>query len=520
MASRCQPAAGEASEPGEPWSEALASARVERARGWPIDLLATVMIAAAVALVFGHAFLNYDTFYALVWGSDLVAGRRPQYGVPYAPTPHPLAIAAGALLSPLGDAAEEALLAAGLLGLGALAVGLFRLGQAVYAWPVGALAALIVLTRVPYLSYGLRGYVDLPAAALVVWAAVLEARRPRRGAAVLVLLALAGLLRPEVWLASAGYWLWLLPGRGWTERLGLALLAACAPVLWLLGDGLVTGDPLWSLTGTSRLAERLERPTGLTALPAVVPFRLGEILRLPELVAGVIGFAGALALCRRRGTLLLVVVAGLNGVAIVAFAVAGLPLLGRYMFVAAAMIAVWSALAALGWTALPAGHPARGRARALGTLILVVLAVLSPFQLVRLDELRADIARRDMVAADLRELVTSPRAGAAIERAGAVYLPTHRATPGVAYWSGLRAAQVRSAAEQPATGRGLFLAPASSEAMRLALLDPRDRTPAAPVPGGYSCPVARNRSWVVLEPCGATDGADVRPTDRGESPPG
>jgi len=149
-----------------------------------------------------------------------------------------------------------------------------------------------------------------------------------------------------------------------------------------------------------------------------------------------------------------------------------------------------------------------------------VLAVLSPFQLVRLAELRADIARRDAVAADLRELVTSPRAGAAIERAGAVYLPTHRATPGVAYWSGLRAAQVRSAAEQPATGRGLFLAPASSEAMRLALLDPRDRTPAAPVPGGYSCPVARNRSWVLLEPCGATDGADVRPTDRGEPPPG
>ncbi|MEJ7718294.1 MAG: hypothetical protein WKF31_10145 [Thermoleophilaceae bacterium] len=59
-----------------------------------------------------------------------------------------------------------------------------------------------------------------------------------------------------------------------------------------------------------------------------MPFRLGEILRLPELVAGVVGFAGALALCRRRGTLLLVVVAGLNGVAIVVYAVAGLPCSG------------------------------------------------------------------------------------------------------------------------------------------------------------------------------------------------
>lgn len=488
-------------------------------RGALLDVLLSGVIAALVALAFGHAFLNYDTFYALVWGAELVEGQRPEYGVPYAPTPHPLAIAAGALLSPLGDAAEEALIAAGLLGLGALAVGLFRLGQTVYAWPVGALAALIVLTRVPYLSYGVRGYVDLPAAALVVWAAVLEARRPRRGAVVLVLLALAGLLRPEVWLVSAVYWLWLLPARGFSQRAGLALLAGAAPALWLLGDGLVTGDPLWSLTGTSRLAERLERPTGLTALPAVVPFRLGEILRLPELVAGVIGLAGALALCRRRGTLLLVVVAGLNGVAIVAFAVAGLPLLGRYMFVAAAMIAVWSALAALGWTALPAGHPVRPRARLVGLAVLVVLVVLSPFQAVRLAELRADIARRDAVAADLRELVSSPRARTAMGHAGAVYLPTHRASPGVAYWSGLTPGQVHSAVERPAPAQGLFLVAASPEATRLALLDPRDRTPAAPVPRGYDCEVARNRSWALLEPCGGSDGADVRPTDRGDSPP-
>jgi len=489
-------------------------------RGALLDVLLSGVVAALVALAFGHAFLNYDTFYALVWGAELVEGQRPEYGVPYAPTPHPLAIAAGALLSPLGDAAEEALIAAGLLGLGALAVGLFRLGQTVYAWPVGALAALIVLTRVPYLSYGVRGYVDLPAAALVVWAAVLEARRPRRGAVVLVLLALAGLLRPEVWLVSAVYWLWLLPARGFSQRAGLALLAGAAPALWLLGDGLVTGDPLWSLTGTSRLAERLERPTGLTALPGVVPFRLGEILRLPELVAGVIGLAGALALCRRRGTLLLVVLAGLNGVAIVAFALAGLPLLGRYMFVAAAMIAVWSALAGLGWTALPAGHRVRPRARLVGLAVLAVLVLLSPFQAVRLAELRADIARRDAVAADLRGLVTSPRARAAMGRAGAVHLPTHRVTPGVAYWSGLRPGQVRSAVERPAPPRALFLAASSAEAIRLALLDPRDRTPAAPVPPGYRCPVARNRSWVLLEPCGGSDGADVRPTDRGESPPG
>ena len=45
--------------------------------------------------------------------------------------------------------------------------------------------------------------------AIVVWAAVLEAARPRRGVPVLMLLALAGMLRPEAWVLSGLYWLWL-----------------------------------------------------------------------------------------------------------------------------------------------------------------------------------------------------------------------------------------------------------------------------------------------------------------------
>ena len=64
-------------------------------------------------------------------------------------------------------------------------------------WVPLVFAALIFLTRVPVLSYGVRAYVDVPFLAVVVSAAVLEAGRPRRGAPVLVLLSLAGLLRPS-----------------------------------------------------------------------------------------------------------------------------------------------------------------------------------------------------------------------------------------------------------------------------------------------------------------------------------
>ena len=76
------------------------------------------------------------------------------------------------------------------------------------------MAALILLTRVPVLSYGVRAYVDVPYLLLVLCAVLVEARRTRRGPAagapVLALLALAGLLRPEAWVFSGLYWLYLM----------------------------------------------------------------------------------------------------------------------------------------------------------------------------------------------------------------------------------------------------------------------------------------------------------------------
>src|SRR5215213_6778343 len=206
-------------------------------RAWP-DALAALIVAAAVFALFGHAFLNYDSFYALVWGDDLAHARVPQYDAPVAPTPHPLATLVGLALSPLsGSASETAFL---LVAIGALVVGIFRLGQELFSTAVGVLAALIVVTRVPLLNFGIRSYGHLPTIAFVMWAAVLEARRPRRGAPVMLLLVLAGLLRPEMWLFAVVYWLWCFPARDWGGRLRLATLAAVALALWLLSDWAVT----------------------------------------------------------------------------------------------------------------------------------------------------------------------------------------------------------------------------------------------------------------------------------------
>ncbi|HYZ81721.1 MAG TPA: hypothetical protein VE571_10650, partial [Solirubrobacteraceae bacterium] len=140
------------------------------------DALAAGLIGLAIFAWFGHAFLNYDTFYSLVWGSDLAHGRTPDYQVPVAPTPHPLAMLVGIPASLFGDGGETIMLAIVLFGLGFLVVGVYRLGVELFSWPIGLLAGLIVLTRQPFLNYGIRGYVDLVVVALVIWATVWEAR--------------------------------------------------------------------------------------------------------------------------------------------------------------------------------------------------------------------------------------------------------------------------------------------------------------------------------------------------------
>src|SRR5918997_1844371 len=166
--------------------------------------------AAALRLLAGPGLVNYDTLYALVWGRQLAHGDIPDLEVAIAPTPHPLLNLAATLLAPLSS------------------------------WQVDG------LDGVPVLDFGARTYVDIPFLVLVLGALLVETRRPRAGAPVLGLLAVAGLLRPEAWLFSAAYLLWLLwpglrsaarragPRRGaaWRDAAPLVVLAAGAPLLW------------------------------------------------------------------------------------------------------------------------------------------------------------------------------------------------------------------------------------------------------------------------------------------------
>ena len=161
----------------------------------------------ALALIVGAAgpdLPELRLYWHLVWGRELLDGLTPSFEAYAAPTEHPLWIAYCAVLDLLfGGAADRALVLTCVVAFVALVWATFRVGRACFSPLSGAVAALCVGSSFAFLLYAARGYVDVPFLALVLWAAALEAERPRRGLPVAVLLALAGLLRPEAWLLAA-----------------------------------------------------------------------------------------------------------------------------------------------------------------------------------------------------------------------------------------------------------------------------------------------------------------------------
>jgi hypothetical protein len=448
--------------------------------------LALGLIAWALA---GRGLVNYDTLYALVWGRDLAHGTLPDYDIALAPTPHPLATVVGSILSLLGaQGSIDATLVLAFVWLGALALITYRLGEAWINKAAGVLAAAIILTRRPVLDFGARAYVDLPYLALVLGALLTETRKPRAGAPTLALLAIAGLLRPEAWLFSAAYLVWLRP-RDWR----LYALAASAPVLWALSDLIVTGDPLHSLTGTRDTAQTLKRVTGLDEVPGTVPRRIGEILREPVLFGAAGGGLLALAFLRRR--VALGAIAGV--VTLVAFCVlatAGLPILGRYLLAPATILAVFCGAGAFGWAELPRGHPWRRRWAWFGALTLVGLVVFIPAQVDRIGNLRDALRIQDGIQDDLHDLTPA-------FPCKPITVPNHRPVPLLALWLDEDPATIATAQEHTPRS-GTYVRPRTARIARDYILDPRDLDQRIPPPPPGFTPVTANASWRVYSRCG------------------
>src|SRR3954453_13579665 len=164
--------------------------------------LAGAVLAGLALWVVVRGHDGYDMAYALLWGDELWHGRLPELESAFAPTPHPLANLLGLVVAPLGrPAGADAFRLVIALSFGALGVAAFDVGRRLFdSAAAGVLAAALLLTRPALLAGALRGSIDIPALALTLLA--LDALLRRRFTAALVLLGVAGLLRPEAWLPS------------------------------------------------------------------------------------------------------------------------------------------------------------------------------------------------------------------------------------------------------------------------------------------------------------------------------
>jgi hypothetical protein len=463
-----------------------------------LPLVSIVLLAALLRAVYGDGYVGYDGTYSLLWGNDLAHGRLPDLDVAVAPTPHPLSNVAGALVSPLDDEAPSALRMLVTFSFAALGWGAFRLGQALFSAPVGVLFALILLTRDLLVGEALQASVDIPFMALVIWAMVLEARKPKRGPPVLALLSLAGLLRPEAWLAALAYLVYLLPDVARRERVRLIALAISAPVAWAAIDLALTGNPLFSLQSTQDLAAQLERPRHLDTALRAIPSTLELILNEPVAWSGVAGTLVALWLLYERALLPFAVMAlGLGS--FVALGIAELPLLARYLLIPAAMLALFSSVAAFGWLNLPRGASPRTPWTAASLLLLTVLLVSGNEDRKRIDVVRDGTAARRDAELDLRRLATSPAAVSWYRRCPQpIRVPNHGVVPLLAYW--LEKEPEVFATGSRAPERGVLLAPVREETADLFVLEASERGPASTAPEGFRR-VTFNRSWSLLARC-------------------
>jgi hypothetical protein len=477
-------------------------------------LVLVALGALALWLICGVGFANYDTLYALAWGGQLARGETPAYEVAIAPTPHPLIEALGVTLSPLSPhAIENVTVALGFAALAACGWLVYRLAALWFGRAAGIVAALVLLSRVPILSYGVRAYVDLPYLLFVLGAVLVEAqrhvgqgsddrqRRAPAGAPVLALLALAGLLRPEAWAFTGLYWLYLMlcerreRTRSTRALAGLTLLAASAPLIWILSDLAITGDALWSLTNTRHTAKTLDRVTGIRNVPEYVPRRIGEILRPPVLVGAALG--GVLSLWALRRRALAGVIAGVLAVLVfVVIAAAGLPINTRYAFLTAALLCVFCGAGAFGWTQLARDDARRPWWIAGGALVLVALIAFTPSQIKSGHREMTKLARQESIEGDLLALV---KGGTVNLRCGPIGVPNHAPVPLLALYLQTSPARILSAQAGSIT-HGQYLDPASKQVEDDYVLDPHDPHQAVDVPPGF-VEAHANRSWLVFQRC-------------------
>jgi dolichyl-phosphate-mannose-protein mannosyltransferase len=461
-------------------------------------VVGAVALAAVVAWALVPTYPNYDTYYHLVWGRELFDGIKPTFTAYAAPTEHPLFLALCAALGLLGGDADRLVVLVCALSLVVLAWGTYRVGEAVFGrWP-GLLGAAFVGSSFAFLLYAARAYVDVPFLAIVLWAASLEARAPRRGRPVMALLAVAGLLRPEAWVLAGAYWLWCAwPLSTRRLRLDLLALAVSAPLIWAGVDLWVTGDPLFSLHATSDLADELNRNRGLSDVPGSFVSFVVDAARPPVALAAL---AGAVLAWRLRAGRALHVPLALFGAGVLTFVatgLAGLSVLPRYLTVPVVAVCIVAGYGVLGFTTLPDGSLRRWWTRAaIGAAVLgaVFVAIKAPV----VNRLTAELRFIRGTHADLRAILATPPVRRSLA-CGPLTFPNYRLVPDARWMLDLPASRVGArSARRRERGVAMFVV-GRKELERFGFA--AGASPSTNVPDPGFVPIARNRRYVAYASC-------------------
>jgi hypothetical protein len=425
---------------------------------WAKLAFGALCAAALVGYFAFPTYPTYDSFYSLLWGRDLLHQHLPDFSVYRGPTEHPLAIAFGMLCSIFGQGGARLMVLGSIASFVALVAGIYRLTRLCFGSLVAVLAALLMLTRLFDANLAAQGYLDITYVALIVWATTLEVQRSRRGTAVFVLLAAAGLLRPDAWVLGGVYWLWcarpalarVAGSRGarhgrspaGTDRdgqrlarldpsperlLGYLALAGIAPLAWVCFDALATGDPLYSLHSTAVLAAELERTQGFSSVLSATWRYAVRIDKLPVVVGGIGGALLALSLTPRRSRVPLTVLALLLLVYIGEGA-AGASVIDRYMLGSSALLLPFCALAIGGWSLLLAGSLLR-RAWMAGGAALILYGALVAVSVTSLSNARTTLSYHEDFHEGLAVALHAPPVHAELARCPLLSLPDNKLIP-------------------------------------------------------------------------------------------
>jgi hypothetical protein len=417
-----------------------------RTDAWAWAGLLLLCIAATVGFFVYPTYPNYDSYYSMLWGRELLDGQLPVFETYRAPTPHPLATAIGALISPLGHGAERLWIALCVISFVALVVGVFRLAREAFTPLVGLVAA-----RWSSRASTSRSTPPAATSTSATWRSSCGRRSSRRRAAPAAG-ARAGPARHRRAAAPRGLAhgrpvlaVGRLAGPARPRRVALfAVLAAIGPSCGRRPTSRSPASPLYSLTYTSGFAEELGRAKGAEGVPSRSGPSWSSSTSSPCSSAASRASGIATALVPRRIVMpLVLLVVGIGTFGLVG--AGGFSVIDRYLLVTSMMVMIFCAVALGGWTMLREGTFLR-RAWAIAAALLVVYGVAFTATRVNVDRLDNELVFRGDAHAALHDVLNDPAVRAGL-RCGPVNVPNHKLIPDIRWISDLPDREVLARSE-------------------------------------------------------------------------